>query len=422
MRNSDLIRLSLHNLFLHKIRSFLTSLGIIFGVGSVIAMLAISEGAKATALKQIEAMGIDKILVSSEEPLPEGQNVNQSSQNSMLMEFGLKQRDLRHVQRMENVKSIATVRHTRERVLKGTTQLDVRLVGVSTNLKDTANLVMRSGRWLTEVDNLNKMPVCVIGKNVRRKYFSLGVLNVIGETIRVGEAVFRIVGVADHTADATLGSIAPYNDLIFIPERTSEAFFGFRAREAGNRRAPIKYIEYDLFLVTVMDIASIHHTTKRIEAYLSKLHRKKDWKTFVPFELFKQKEQTQKIFTVVMASIAGISLIVGGVGIMNIMLANIYERRKEIGTRRAIGATRHNILAQFLVETVFLTTMGGLLGIALGVGISELVTRYADWPTVYSPMNMVLAMGISSFVGVLFGTYPAMKAANQNPIDVLRAD
>lgn len=424
MRKTDLLRLSIHNLMLHKIRSFLTSLGIIFGVGSVIAMLAISEGAKKQALKQIEAMGINNIIIYTKPPSMEGKNATDTSKQSMVEALGLTKQNLLHIQKMENVEQVATMRNSRKIAQKGVTQLDVKLVSVTENLRELLGVRTTAGRWLTPVDNSNKSQVCVIGKNIRRKMYSLGDQKIIGSHLRIKEAIFTVVGMIEDSGSNTIPEIGSINDMIFFPQNTSEAVFKNVAIEsAGGRSFKMTQIDYDVFFVRVKNTESIDHTARRIKSYLKKNHSKtKDWDLIVPLELFKQKEQTQQIFTIVMASIAGISLIVGGVGIMNIMLANIYERRKEIGTRRALGAKQCDILNQFLVETVFLTSIGGVIGVLLGVGISQAVTHYAKWPTVYSIWSIVFSLVISSAVGIIFGTYPAIKASKQSPIEVLRSE
>ena len=213
------------------------------------------------------------------------------------------------------------------------------------------------------------------------------------------------------------------NDAIFITRETSDALIGRHIFEIGGSKSiQDTKIDFSVFIVTVDDVGFIDNTAKRIARYLAKTHEKKDWGMKVPLELLKQKEKTQNIFTIVMASIAGISLIVGGIGIMNIMLANVYERRKEIGTRRALGAKKRDILIQFLIETIFLTLTGGIIGIGLGIGISELVTLYAHWPVSFSYTSILLSIAISAIVGVVFGTYPAWQAAKQNPIEALRTE
>ncbi|MCX6985510.1 MAG: ABC transporter permease [Lentisphaerae bacterium] len=421
---NDLFRLSFHNLLLHKIRSFLTSLGIIFGVGSVISMLAISEGAKRQSLAQIEAMGIDKIIVFSKKPPLTGKNSSSSSQGGMTEKFGLTQTDLSNLKHFDNIERVTTIRNSWKKILKGVTRLDMLLVSADTSFLDDSKSKLFEGRWLNNIDENNASNVCVIGKNIKRNFFSIEKTGILGSMIRVENAIFKIVGIIENNIGTQLPEVNSPNDMIIIPVSTSNSIFGYNSYQGQSRQQmTITYIEYDIFIVKVADIAFIDDTAKRIKGYMDKTHQKeKDWGIIIPFELLKQREQTQNIFTVIMGSIAGISLLVGGVGIMNIMLANVYERRKEIGTRRALGAKKRDILSQFLIETVFLTVLGGTIGMTMGVAISEVVTRYAEWPTVYSFWSFALSIVISGLVGIIFGTYPAWKAAQQNPIEVLRSE
>ncbi len=419
---TDLFRLSFHNLLLHKMRSLLTSLGVIFGVGSVIAMLGISEGAKRQALAQIEAMGIDKVILYSQKPPVAGTSEG-SSNISSVETFGLTAADFKHISQMDNVQLISSIRDSRQKVTKGLIRVDSKLVSATPSfLKESGSQIIR-GRWLTQVDSDNQQMVCVIGNAAKRRLFSLGETNIVGRVLRVENNYFKIVGILENGLGTQYPGIGSPNDLIIIPERTSNTLFADYAsvREGGQYR--IQIVDFDVFIVKVWDTMHIDDTSKRISAYLTKTHKKvKDWGIIVPYDLLLQQEQTQNIFTVVMASIAGISLIVGGIGIMNIMLASVFERRKEIGTRRALGALKGDILGQFLIETVFLTTMGGLLGIAVGLGISSAITYYTGMPTFCSMWSIMLSLLISSFVGIVFGTYPAWKAANQNVIEVLRSE
>ena len=418
----DLFRLSLHNLLLHKVRSILTSLGVIFGVGSVIAMLAVSEGAKRSALAQIEAMGIDKIILFSKRPPLEGRS--EGSENASVMErYGLTERDLFHISRMDNVERITGVFDARKKVLKGLQRTDLKLVGCDYRFLEDSSARIEKGRWFSPVDFKNESNVCVIGKNVKRKLFSIGRTDIVGDTLRIEDGVYRIIGILSNEYGTQYPEVGGQNDMILIPMSTARAKFKDYTYQREGRQFKITRIAYDLFLVKVNDTSYIDNTSKRIAAYLEKVHDEtRDWGMVVPLELLKQREQTQNIFTIVMGSIAGISLVVGGIGIMNIMLASVYERRKEIGTRRALGAQKSDILLQFLIETVFLTSTGGVLGIMLGVGIGRTITYYTEMPTIYSAWSIALALAISSITGVIFGTYPAYKAAQQNPITVLRAE
>lgn len=419
---TDLFRMSFHNLLLHKMRSLLTSLGVIFGVGSVIAMLGISEGAKRQALAQIEAMGIDKIIVYTQKPPVSGTSEG-SANISMVETFGLTNVDLNHISRMDNVEAVTILRDARKKVNKGTTRLDVKLVSVTIDFLEESVSQMVQGRWFHPTDFESTLSVCVIGNAAKRRMFSLGERNVIGRNIYVEGAYFKIIGIAENFMGTQYSELGSPNDMIMIPKSTSDSLYGNYASITEGRQQRIQNVDHDVFMVKVRDTMHIDDTSKRISAYLTKIHRKvKDWGMLVPYDLLLQQEKTQNIFTIVMASIAGISLIVGGIGIMNIMLASVFERRKEIGTRRALGALKGDILGQFLIETVFLTTIGGFLGICVGLGISSLITFYTEMPTYCSLWSIMLSLLISSFVGIVFGTYPAWKAANQNVIEVLRSE
>ncbi len=419
----DTIRLSLHNLLLHKVRSFLTSLGIIFGVGSVISMLAISEGAKRESLAQIEAMGIDNIVLYTKKPPSEGEDESSESNISMIEAFGLTGTDLINIQKMDNIADVHTARDARKKILRGTKRLDLRLLGVSEGFIEALNLNLVRGRMLHPLDYDNAATVCVVGGNVKRKLFQLGATDIIGKTIRVELTVFRIVGVVEDRRGMQVANLNNLNDVIYIPMTTSRAVLGNTSLQREGRRASIQDVEHDIFLIKTEDVSYATDTAKRISRYMEKTHREvKDWDLFVPLNLFYQRERTQRIFTVVMSSIAGISLLVGGIGIMNIMLANVYERRREIGCRMALGARKKDILHQFLVEAVSLTVIGGLIGVLLGIAISVIITHYAQWPTVFTFWNIFVSLLISGIVGIVFGTYPAWKAARQDPIVVLRAE
>lgn len=419
----DLISLSFRNLLLHKMRSLLTSLGVIFGVGSVIAMLAISEGAKHSALAQIEAMGIDKIIVFSRRPPIDGKSESSSDNASVVERFGLTEQDFSHISRMDNVERITALFDTRNKVLKGLQRMDLKLIGSDRAFLDETAAAIVDGRWFSKIDFEANARVCVIGMSVKRKLFALGDTNVIGSNLRIGDHVFRVIGILDNPYATQLPEVGGQNDMILIPMTTAKALFKDYTFLREGRQFKITRVEYDLFLVKVNDTFFIDNTSKRIAGYLEKMHdATKDWGMVVPLELLRQRERTQNIFTIVMGSIAGISLVVGGIGIMNIMLASVYERRKEIGTRRALGAQKADILLQFLIETVFLTTSGGITGILMGIGIGQIITNYSGMETIYSWWSIVLALAISCIVGVIFGTYPAWQAAQQNPITVLRSE
>lgn len=419
----DLLILAFHNLMLHKVRSLLTSLGIIFGVGSVIAMMAISEGAKQEALRQIESMGIDQIILSARKPTQNGQNSSESaSSRNQYLNYGLTKDDLAAILKMDNVLSVETARNARETVLSGTTKLDVTLLGVSDGFLDASRSRITEGRWFSPADRDHA--VCVLGIDAKRAMFPLSRRRVTGCTVSVGRHVFKVIGVLENGKGSVIPGVGSPDGAIFIPRKTSDGLFaGVSAEKLNFRGRVFSFVDFDSLLIRVADVAYIDHTARRISGYLRKVHRdKRDWEIFVPLEILRQREQTQNIFTIVMSSIAGISLLVGGIGIMNIMLANVYERRKEIGTRRALGAQKSDVIWQFLTETVFLTSAGGAAGVLLGYGIARAVAVFASWPILFSPSAIFLSLAISALTGIVFGTYPAWKAAQQSPIEVLRSE
>ncbi|MFI4911370.1 MAG: ABC transporter permease [Sedimentisphaeraceae bacterium JB056] len=422
MRISDLYRLSFHNLFQHKVRSGLTSLGVIFGIASVIAMLAISEGARIESLSQIQSMGINNIIIYTKKPSVIGKG-SSSTESNIVEEYGITENDIDHLKLLDNIDMITTLTDSRQNILSGTTLLDIKLVGVEYNFMDTCAAQMVRGRWLSIVDNKNLSRVCVIGKDVKRKYFGIGTMEVIGRTIQAKDSVWRIVGVIEDDTGTELANLGSINDMVLVPSETLLQEKDGYSYSLKRSNTSITVVRYDAVIAKMRELSFINNTASRIVNYMNKAHKKtKDWDVIIPYSLFKQRQKTQQIFTIVMSSIAGISLIVGGVGIMNIMLASVFERRKEIGTRRALGAKKSDVLLQFLVETVTLTALGSLIGIATGIALAQSVAYYAGWPVIYSYWIMVAAFFIACTIGIVFGTYPAMKASAQNPIDVLRAE
>lgn len=418
----DILSLALHNLLMHKFRSFLTSLGVIFGVGSVIAMLAISEGAKRAALAQIEALGIDKIIVFSQRPPLDGKS-DGGDDASVIERYGITEVDVQHLWKLDNVERVTGVFNTRKKVLKGLSRTDIKLVGADKFFLDDTPSTIIDGRWFHTSDFQAKHNVCVIGTTVKRQLFQLGKKDVVGSNIKIEGDVYKVIGILENPYGSQYPEIGTQSSMIIIPMATARAHYNDYAFFREGRTHKIIRVVYDLLIIKVADLTHIDNTAKRISNYFEKTHGDtRDWGVVVPFELLKQREQTQNIFTIVMASIAGISLVVGGIGIMNIMLASVYERRKEIGTRRALGAQKGDIIMQFLLETVFLTTCGGVMGIFTGVGIAKLITMYSGMPTIYSFWSIAASLVISCMVGIIFGTYPAYKAAQQNPIKVLRSE
>ena len=281
MKFGDQIQLSFHNLMLHKVRSILTSLGIIFGVGSVIAMLSISQGAKDQALATIQAMGIDKIIVASKKPPMEGKDTSNASATTQT--YGLTKVDLEHIRKMDNVKNVTVARNSRQKVVKGVTMLELRLVGVGFDFLQNSNSIVTQGRWFSPADFNMRAAVCVIGRNVKRKLFNLGDKNILGRQIRVENHVYTVIGVLENNHGTNILGVGKPDDMILFPITTSEAKYGKRATTVSTGTLQVEEIEYDTFIVTVSDTFYIDYTSKRISAYLDKTHgESRDWEKLVP--------------------------------------------------------------------------------------------------------------------------------------------
>jgi putative ABC transport system permease protein len=276
------------------------------------------------------------------------------------------------------------------------------------------------GRFLSWLDGADHKRVCVVGSQAARKLFIYN--DPLGSAVRIGRDWYRVVGLLENRAALRAAGGDDINNYIFIPLATARARYGdVSSRQQAGSHETVR-VQLDAVTVQMTAPEAVLGTARRLESYLGKTHKQKDYELLVPLELMRQKAAAQRIFSIVMASIAGISLLVGGIGIMNIMLANVYERRKEIGTRRALGARRRDILGQFLFESAALTSLGGLVGAAAGWGLSHAVSYYAQWPTVFSWASVALGLGVSCAVGVAFGMWPAWQAARVNPIEALRSE
>ena len=427
VRIARTFKLGIKSLLVHKLRSGLTMLGLVFGVFSVIAMLAIGEGSKREALEQIRQLGANTIIVRSVKP-PEdsSQNVGRSS---YVAEYGLKYTDFDRVaDTVPSVTNAIPIREMRKQFWYLHRSLDGRLVATTRRYIEANRLEMARGRWLTDQDERLGDNVTVLAHGTADKLFPYE--DPIGKAVRVGTEYYRIVGVTRfRTASAAIGgSLAgqDYNYDLYIPMSTYRSRVGeiSYTRRTGSRE--VEKIELSQFTLTVTDTSVVDATSKIVERLLARFHQRADYAVVVPLELLRQEERTRQIFNFVLGSVAAISLIVGGIGIMNIMLATVTERTREIGIRRALGAKRRDIVIQFLVECVVLSATGGLVGVLLGVLIPSGLTSAVDYffhqsvktaITLWSPL---LAFSISVAVGIIFGLYPARRAALMDPIEALR--
>jgi putative ABC transport system permease protein len=413
MTQSKIVRniwLGVENLLLHKLRSFLTMLGVVFGVGSVVAMLSVGEGASQEALAQIRRLGSNNIIVSSMKPVEQDQTV--VTRNSMLV-YGLTYDDYRRMaQSIRQVRQVAPAKIIRKDARLRERSMELRVVGTTAEWFKLVPRHVEAGRVLVRADAESKAPVAVLTEFGARKL--LATLSTVGQTLRIGGNEFQIVGIIrniqlpDQEAD------------VYIPLEVARHYYGdiFARMTSGSFER--ERVELHQIIVQVDDPQHVEAAAAGIERVLGLFHKKKDFVVSVPLALLKQTEATKRTFNIVLGSIAGISLLVGGIGIMNIMLASVTERTREIGIRRAIGAKRRQIVVQFLIETVVLSMIGGSIGLGLGVLIPLLITHFSGMATVVTLNGILLPLVISMAIGILFGLYPAMHAAQVDPIVALR--
>ena len=417
------IHLGIRSLMLHKMRSLLTMLGIIFGVCSVIAMLAIGEGASFEAQEAIRELGSRNVIIRSVPP-PKGQTTADTVQ-TYTANYGLKLTDIKLLEETLHPRITATLAKRRYRmsVRAGRVEISGTVWGTQPNHLRMGQMELITGRFLLATDA--HANVCVITDSMAAKLFPIS--DPLQGKVKLNNwQIFRVVGVVRETAAASVRTPGQDNTgraldaNVYIPLAAAHARLGvlFTERTSGGRLR--ERVELHELVVELADVDQVEATVPAIRAALKTSHRKVDYEIIVPLELLRQAEKTKRIFSIVLGSIAGISLIVGGIGIMNIMLATVTERTREIGIRRALGAQKGQIITQFLVETVVLSIAGGLVGVVFGVALPFAVEYFAEMKTIVTLPAVLLAFGISAVVGVVFGVYPARRAAELDPIEALR--
>ncbi len=405
------LKMGLQSLFVHKLRSLLTMLGMIFGVGAVVAMLSITAGAQRAAMSYIDLLGVNNIIIEAKEAADRNE-----LQARRAISPGLTFRDYRAIS--ENVQGIEAITPRKRfkplKVLPKTAQDQPLLIGVSPDFLKINSLKLVDGRFFNEEDDTRSAPVCVLGESA--KVNLLGYDPAVGKFVKINDTWLEVIGVLSQqaTADADEGlEVANRNNMVIAPLNTV-----MRRFEDNN-----SYLkdEIDGIYIKVRDKVDSVETANVVSAILTSTHKDAgDFNVTVPAGLLEQKRRTQFIFSVVMICIAGISLLVGGIGIMNIMLATVLERTREIGIRRAIGARQSDIVRQFLTEAVLISIIGGLIGIAFGYSLANIIAAAAGWPTDVTTTSIVVAFGVSVAIGLLFGIYPAVQAAKLDPIEAIR--
>ncbi len=404
-------RRGLETLMVHKLRSLLTMLGMIFGVAAVVSMMSIGAGAQQQVLKFIEQLGVRNLIVEAREATDW-----QAFQKVRKTSPGLTERDLRVIR--SNVPGItastARRRYTPQKLVPKPQREMPQVYGVDPNYQQIAALSVASGRFFDDQESASAAAVAVLGEGTRTSLF--GAKDPVGSYLKINEQWFRVIGVTgpqvSSQADVAGLPAQDRNNMIYVP--VSSAILRIEDSYSDRRD------EIDGIYIQMANAADTVQTADIVRGILSASHRNTDdYSLIVPSALLAEQRRTQRIFGFVMVALASISLLVGGIGIMNIMLASVLERTREIGIRRAVGAKQTDIVRQFLIETVMIAFVGGLIGLLVGVGLSRLIAVLAGWSTIVTIGSILIAFLVSVAVGLTFGVYPAVRASKLDPVKAL---
>jgi len=427
----------------NKVRSMLTALGIIFGVGAVIAMLAIGTGAKKEILDQMKLVGVNNIVITPIGEMNNDETTDEENEDTEDDKKGSKEKLSRGLNLNEAnsiINSIPSVERispevtNKTRIIYNGKGVKGTFTGITHHYFNIYSLELQNGSYFNDYQYKNAKQVCVIGHNIKSKLFPTE--NAVGKQIKCGDVWLTIIGVLKshgNTGRSDLADlkIGDFNMNVYAPIQTVLLRFNDRSiitkkslkgRSRQNSASKAKNRnQLDKIVVQVKETSQLKSTAAVLNKMLLRRHSgAKDFQITVPELLLKQEQKTRSIFNLVLGAIASISLIVGGIGIMNIMLASVMERIREIGVRRAIGATQKDIVFQFLSEAILISVSGGIIGIALGVLIAKLITQFTEIPTIISSFSIIISFGVSAGIGVIFGYMPAKKAAIQDPVTSLR--
>jgi putative ABC transport system permease protein len=440
------LRRELHNLnsaveavFANKFRSILTALGIIFGVAAVIAMMAIGNGAQQEILEQIKMVGVNNIVITpllQDEESDGAEDEESESDQSKKNNFspGLTLKDAASIMAIvPGIELISPEVVYSAPVVKSGIRGTAKFSGVTPAFFDVFSLELQQGEMFTEFHEDLGRPVCIIGPEIRAKFFQQE--NPIGGKIKVGDVWLEVIGVlkgrnVSESATENLG-VSEFNNTVFVPVKTILVRYKDRSlitnatlrRGARNPNSTRNYNQLDKIIVQVKESEQLAETAAIIQRMLIRRHAGlEDFEIKVPELLLKQQQRTKDIFNIVLGAIASISLIVGGIGIMNIMLASVMERIREIGVRLAMGARKTDIIFQFVAEATLISISGGFIGVILGIVLAKIIMEVAGILTIVSIMSIIISFGVSATVGIVFGLMPARQASQQDPVTSLRHD
>ncbi|MGD8769551.1 MAG: ABC transporter permease [Desulfobacterales bacterium] len=416
-KTTKILRVAVRSLLQQKLRSFLSALGVVCGVMAVVAMISVGEGAKKETVSQIEQLGTRNIYIKAV-PLTK----DQAARAREHLSRGLNIADLKRIEKgCVITERVGCLREVSASILGLAREISPQVVACSANYAELQSMHISAGRFIASQDRRQKNLVCVLGNDVARL---LGGRGRPGSFIRIDDHLFKVVGILSRierqTGKSSTVSVRNYNEMVFVPLETA----GTLKRRGGGLKKRVgtahQLSEIVAQVARTEDVMAAAELVKRIMEVSHNYAQ--DYQLLVPLELLKQAERTQRTFNLVLGAIAGISLLVGGIGIMNIMLATVSERTREIGIRRAVGATRRHIIVHFLSESVILTVSGGIIGLMFGFAAVWVISWIAGWRVAISLWGVALPLLMSFLVGIFFGLYPARQAANVDPIVALRHD